>query len=414
MPFPRSTCPCYTLCSIALNVMCGLGIVLALSFGEAVAGSFDEEQIVERDVVFTVPGDLADTLRSRAELAGHAYLFGLSLLGGHDDNVHHSPELLARSSSAFENWFYGRSDARFGKRVRLLNTLNWKQTVYKSETPANFRRGSLSNWLEIELSSRWKVSADFDINAENDDATLITGQQYTRDYSFWKYAGELMATWQASKSHQFRFGAEGTLKNYGEVPGFTSYDWNQLSWILRYRYRVSARHYVKLGYTSGKRDYTDNLASLLVDGSEPPSNPTESHRYHELRFGYEVPVVRGLDLSLDYYLRGKKDLFEGYEDWSSREFHAWVGIRPSRRIELTSEISALKQSYDHLPSDNGQTVDYTRVDFRAGGRFALSREVRLSGSVGHLERSSNVESGLYFRDYSGLTVTLGVSLFLLP
>lgn len=396
-------------------VMTGLALAtLAMQVPSVSAASVDEEEIIERDVLFSVPADLVDRQRTSAKQSGHAWLFGLSLLSGHDDNTHHSPDILARGSSTVGDWLYLRSDKRFGQRTRLLNTANWKQTNYNAESTADFRRGSLSNWLEVELGPRWRVTADFDVVGENDDATLITGAPYTRDYGYWRYAGELLATWRIGGPHQVRFGGEWVGKNYGEVVGFPSWDWNQLLGIVRYRYRIAARHYLKLGYSIGKRDYDENPATTLGSGLEEPGNPAESHRYQKAEIGYEVPVTTWLDASADFSYQNKTDLFQGYENWSQREIHAWLGIKPPGRFNVTTDLRVVFHKYAHLLADNGDEVKYTRISMQTGARLRVTELIRLSAAVQYAMRSSNMESGLYYRDYEGLIVTGGIGLFLLP
>ncbi|MEK7774754.1 MAG: hypothetical protein AAB305_02570 [Candidatus Zixiibacteriota bacterium] len=386
-------------------------LILASSFAQAT--TTDEEEIVERDVQFSVPAEIADLQRTTADLKGYSFLAGASLYSGNDNNVHRSPDNLDSSSNTLGNWFYLRSDKRFGKNVQLINSLTWKHRSYADASAANLSRLYLSNWLDMRLSSHLKLALDFDVIDENDNATQITGRPYTRDYSYRRYSGDAMLTWSPGGPHRFQLGGETVRRDYGEIVGLNSIDWTSRGGTIRYRLRLAPYHYVKVWYTVGEKEYSDEPSSIANTEIDAPNSPMEKHRYRELRLAWEVPATKWMDASMEYFHRSKTDLYQGAESWDGNVWQAWIGIEASKRLEFTTEVGYFTQRFDQVRGDNNLPLETKRWDLQAGARFALTRSVRLFASTNYFERTSTRESGSVYRDYSGFSTAFGISFFFL-
>jgi hypothetical protein len=388
-----------------------VSIILAGSLIQAQTS--DEEEIVERDVLFSAPTDIADQQSATAKLKGYAFMAGASFFAGNDNNVHRSPDLLDSSSSILGNWLYLRSDKRFGKNVQLINSLTWKHRSYSDASAANLNRIYLSNWLDMRLSGHFKLALDFDVIGENDNATQITGRPYSRDYSYRRYSGDAMLTWSPGGPHRFQLGGEIVRRDYGEMPTLNSIDWTSKGGTARYRLRIAPYHYFKVWYSVGEKNYSDEPSSLANTEIDSPGSPMEKHRYKEVRLAWEVPATKWMNASLEYFHRSKTDLYQGAESWSGDIFQAWLGINVSKRLELATEIGYFTQNFDQVRADNNLLLETRRWDFQAGTRFALTPAVRLFASTNYVKRDSNRESGSTYRDYNGLSTAFGISFFFL-
>ena len=388
-----------------------LAIVIAgpvISFGATV----EEEELIERDVAFSIPRHISKNQRQMASDSGFSFLTGTSFFGGTDGNTHRSPADIIHSSEPWGYWLYMRSYMRFSKKSRFLTTANWKRTDYPGQSNANYRRGHLSNWLSARLSNKLELNLDFDFSAKSDDATKITGETYIRDYSYLRYAGEIMLLWSISGGHRILLGGELIQKDYGEKGGLNSIDWSSKFFAFRYRYRLGAFHYIRIWYSFGNRKYRDEPASLR-DGTELPDNPNEKHRYHEAMIGYAVPAAGWLDVSFQYKYRTKEDLFEGYESWGTHRFAIWAGIHLTQRFELSMELTFKDREYKNLLGDIEQPLEYVKWDNEIGLRYRIFRALWMFGSLSYYNRDTNLSSGVSYRDYKGLTTSVGASIFFL-
>jgi hypothetical protein len=377
------------------------------------AQSSDEEEIVERDVLFSAPADIADQQRTTADLKGYALMAGASVFAGNDNNVHRSPDNLDSSSSAFGNWLYIRSDKRFGKNVQMINSLTWKQRSYSDASTADLRRLYFSNWVDMRLSRYFKLALDFDVIGENDNATQITGQPYTRDYSYRRYSGDAMLTWSPGGPHRIQAGGEIVRRDYGEMPNLNSIDWTSAGGTARYRFRIAPYHYFKVWYSVSDKNYRDELSSLANTENDAAGSPLEKHRYRELRLAWEVPATSWMDASMEYFHRSKTDLFQGAESWSGNVWQGWIGIEASSRLELISEVGYFTQNFDQLRGDDNLPLETRRWDIQAGARFAVTPAVRVFASTNYAMRTSTRISGSTYRAYNDLSTAFGVSFFFL-
>lgn len=397
-----------TLHTALLVVICFFFGVQGIS-----ASTIDEDEIATRGLVFTPPTDLGSRQRAISARDGFSLLGGVSLFGTTEDNVYRSPELIEQSSSAFGNWLYLRGDTRLSSKTRMLTTLTWTQDAHSRSNIANVRKGSLSNWINFELNKKLKLSADLDIVSENDNAVIITGVPYERDYGYLRASGELTLAWSPNRVHLISISADVQNKNYHETALLNSLDWNQSTIGVRYRLRTTSRTSLRLRYLVGEREYTEELASLL-NGDEVTGNPVENHRYRDARISFEYNPSKQSELLLELGRRYRKDLFQGYETWKNSGWRAAYESRLSNVVELGVRISRLRQEYDFMTGDNNALLAYTKLTAGFGGRVMLTPALRLFLAADYYTRDSNKSSGTLYRDYEGTTISLGMSFFLFP
>lgn len=369
-----------------------------------------EEEIALRGIDFYIPDEVDKAKRQAAQESGFSLLTGVGLGWGVDDNIYRSPSSLEESGEFWGGWAFLRADKRFDEEERLMTTLRWQQTLYPGNKNVNRDRGYLSNWYTRPLTDDTKIELDFDISYRNDDATKITGEPYKRDYSYWRYAPEVLFVWNMSKEHRFKIGGEYEFKDYDETPGLNSLDWAQPIFKARYRYRFGPYHYLRLWYSLGEREYEEELASLR-DGTEVSGNPDEKHRYQRAMLWYSVPISDELDLDLKYSYRTKSDLFKDYESYNSHRIEAGIGLKPSKKMEIRMEAGYTIRDYDNILGDSNHNLEYTKWRLGARAQYKLWDSGWLFGGVNYYDRDTNKSQGSIYRSYEGIVTYVGLSIF---
>lgn len=395
---------------ISSRLLLALILIILIRPFPAVAAD-EEEDLVERNVIFSVPPEVEEWREEVAATAGFSLTAGLNAFVGHDDNVHRSDTLLEKSSQAWGDWLYLRGDKRFSEDIRWLSTFNWRQVNYKSESQANYRRGHLSNWVEASVADNIEIEFDVDVSAENDDNTRIDGVNYPRDYSYWRYAGDTRLTWRLTSVHRLRIGAEFVRKDYGEVDGLNSIDWSQVSVSLRYRLRFAAYHYFRVWYELSWRDYDEEPANDLFGDDDNPDYPAEEHRYREFTVRYSIPVANRFGFHLQFRYLTKDDLFRGYESWQEAQYDLWMTANISDRLQMAVSGEYREREFDHMLGNDNRLLHFERWQISSSARAGLARFLWLVGEITAYKRDSNRDTETIYRDYEGMVYSVGISFF---
>lgn len=367
----------------------------------------DEEPV--GSISLSVPGELTRVKRQLADSTGFSLLAGLSAYVGSDDNVYRSPAETASASDAWGNWVYLRADSRLGAN-RFLNTVNWKQARYPRHGTVDAAYGSLSNWYTRPLGANFSIELDLDASRQNDDAATISGEKYSRDYAYWRYAAESVLAWEPSRRHRVRLRGEGVLKNYDETTSQNSIDWNQWLVTMSYRLRLLAGQSITCAVARGERRYDSEPAST-VSGRELEANPVEHHRYGDLVVTYTAPIHRRVVCDLGYARTTKHDLFQGYENRVTEGYQGGVGLRPIDRLELRIDATRAWRDYAHLLGDGGRKLVYRTQEVGVGARLRIGGPCWAFANVSRYERDTNKSTGTLYRDYSGTLSRGGMSVF---
>ncbi len=370
----------------------------------------DDEDVSGADRALTPPAALLDSSRRDAAQTGFGWVAGLSAYMANDDNVFRSPSGQEKTSGAWGNAGWVRTDVRFRRTNRMLTTLSWNQTRFRSFDQIDSSHPHLSHWYQHRFSPSTSLELDFDAVHQNDDATTITGFAYTRDYSYWRYGGEAVLEWAPGTRHRFRVAGEQVRKDYGEVAAFNSLDWKHWRASGSYRFRIGPEHVAGVKLQQGERRYDEEPASL-ADGNEAIGNPAEHHRYRDWILWYGAPLGRRVDVDLSVSLGTKTDLFRGWEDYRDRGVRVSVLARPTAGTELRAGLSAGHREYTLMPADAGAKLKYDTVEARLGARVHLVGGLWAYGDVNTYQRDTNRSSGLDYRDYRGVFSRAGVSLF---
>jgi hypothetical protein len=390
-------------------------VLLALLFlfpASNLVGSSEEDDLIDRDMLFSVPAEVERWHEAVAAAKGFSLMSGFDFFVGNDDNVHRGDEILAKSSNTLGNWLYLRGDKRFGSSTRWLSTFNWSQINYQSQSQANNRRGHLSNWLESRLSNKLRIELDVDVIAENDDNTRIDGEAYFRDYSYWRYSGETRLTWRMNSHHRLRFGVEYVRKDYGELETLNSIDWSEAVIALRYRLRFAPYHYLKLWYEMSWRNYDEEKASDITGNDNDPSYPVEKHRYRNYTAWYILPLLSNrLSFNLQYEYLSKADLFRDYESWHESQYETWVTAEAASWLQITLGAEYRTRDFNHLLGDDNNLLNYDAWQFSSSARFRAARFLWLVGNITVYSRDSNRDTGTVFRDYKGGIFSAGINVF---
>ncbi len=388
-----------------------LTFIIVITVCPVVKGAAEEEDLVDRDMLFSVPSEVEERREEVAAAEGFSLLAGFNFFIGNDDNVHRSDSLLEKSSSTWGDWLYLRGDNRLNDDVRWLSTFVWKQVNYPSQSQADFRQGHFSNWLEARLSKNVRLEFNFDVGAENDDNTRIDGINYARDYSFWRYAGNTRVTWRLSSVHRLRLGAEFVRKNYGEVTGLNSIDWSQVSTSLRYRIRFAPYHYLKLWYELSWRNYDEEPANDLSGNESDPGYPSEEHRYQRFTARYTLPVANRIGFNLQFRHIIKRDLFLDYESWTESQYHLWLTANITRYMIMSVAAEYRTRDFDHLLGNDNRLLNFDRRQLSSSARLRAAPFLWLVGSVNLYSRDSNRDTETVYRDYEGTVFSIGISFF---
>jgi hypothetical protein len=85
------------ICGTILAILAVLGLLAFTA--TAFANITDEKVIVQQDVMFSTPADLTGQQKTAAYQKGNSSFGGAGVIFGRDNNVHHSPDSLAVSST---------------------------------------------------------------------------------------------------------------------------------------------------------------------------------------------------------------------------------------------------------------------------------------------------------------------------
>ena len=367
----------------------------------------DEETI--GDTGFSVPAEVARSKRHEAGDRGFSFLGGITAFWGGDDNVFRSPGELETHSSTWGNWGYLRADSRLGAN-RFLNTVKWKQDRFPGHGVVDANFVSSSNWFTRPIAAGLDLELDFDLSHRNDAAANISGLTYSRDYGYWRYAGETVLEWNPSRRHRLRLGVEGVVKNYEETAGLDSIDWKQWLATASYRFRLFSGQSVTATYVTGERGYEEEPAALET-GEELPENPAERHRYRDLDLTYIARVTGHLGLQLGYDRASKEDLFRGYESRQSESVSAEIGLEIRNGLELKANGEREWRDYDHILGGADRALNYRRQEVGLGARARVLAPTWIFAYVGYYERETNKSTGTLYRSYRGTQTRGGVSVF---
>ncbi|MEZ4652629.1 MAG: hypothetical protein R3E12_03225 [Candidatus Eisenbacteria bacterium] len=390
----------------------GLGACVLLLVGAQITWSASVEEDEETnigDVGFSIPAEVARIKRDEAAANGFSLLGGVTAFWGDDGNLFRSPEGLVKKGTTWGNWGYLRADTRWEKR-RFLNTIKLSQSRFPGHGVIDADYAKSSNWFSTPLMGGLELELDADFSYQNDDATNIAGQQYTRDYSYRRLAGETVLEWRPFHRQRLRVGFEGVAKDYGETFGQPSLDWKQWTTQASYRLYLPSHQTVTTSYAFGHRRYREEPAGL-VDGRELPDNPTEKHRYREWRVDYSIEPISSMEANLGYGFDSKQDLFQGYEDNRVNRWSGDVGWLVRSGVELKLAAERAWKDYRNIKADSGKDLSYRTQQLAAGARVRVTTPSWLFADVSRYERTTNNSTGSSYRDYRGTLIRGGVSAF---
>ena len=369
----------------------------------------DDEEVSVGDIAFTVPREIARARRNEASEDGFSLLTGLCAFGGVDGNVYRSPGGLTESSGSYGSWGLVRGEARFGTG-RLLSSVSWKLFEYPDHQGVNSNRARLREWYRQGLGKRAWLEVAVDARRRNDDAATIEGEDYAEDYGHWKYGAESFLGALLARGHSLEAGVLWTRKNYDEVAGLTSLDWDEATARVRYRGRLGPERHLTLAVSSGIRKYDENPSTDLA-GNEPAGNPLEEHRFDDASAGLELPLGARGDLGLEYSYAAKTDRFQDYESYTGHRVALTAESQAGRRWNLRGDAVWSRREYDHLRGDGVSPLHYSLLEVGGGARYRVEGPWWLFAHGSAYTRDSNRSTGSLYRDYSGIVLTAGISFF---
>lgn len=401
--------------AIAWTAVAGLGataMLLQLFAPAALAQTEEEEDqtIGGGNVVLSVPDDVSDERRETARSDGFSLTRAMSVYAGSDDNLYRSPGDQEQRGSSWGSWVQLKADRRWSSRSRARARAAWQQSRY----PDHGNLDSRYLWLDATYVGPLSERSRFELHAgatrNNDDAATILGEDYVRDYSYWRWEIDADVVWSPDPHHRFTASLGHVNRDYGETPGLTSIDWASWGGGVAYRYRFGPYHYLGAKYTASHRVYVEEPAAL-VTGREIEGNPEERHLYEDYALSYTVPVGGrvGLQLTLDH--AKKSDLFQGYEDYSENGVRLTASARFAGRWETRLLGRLASRAYAHEPADDGRPLEYKRWQVSAGSRVRVTGPFWIFGNVGYFGRDTNKSSGIIYRSYRGVVPTAGMSFF---
>lgn len=370
----------------------------------------EEEEAGVGSVVSSIPDALAERKRLAAEERGFAMLSGVTAFLGSDDNVYRSPDSMQREARGWGNWFLVSADKRWSRGDRLTTDVTWQQVQSPRHSRVNSAYGNVTSEYVRPLGRGFRLEVDGEVSRKNDDAVNIEGEDYQRDYAYWRYAAEGALVWRVSSHHLVSLGAERIAKDYRETPAMSSIDWREWETSGFYRLRLAPYHYVGLEYATGVRRYRDEPASAR-DGSELPSPRVERHRYRTLTASYTLPVRTNARLGAEYERSTKTDLVADYESNRSDTGRLEAAVNFGARLESRAEVSWNRHAYENMRGDGDRPLRYTLREAGLGARLRLLDPTWVFASWNHAVRETNKSGGTAYRDYRVQSLRGGVSLF---
>lgn len=393
-----------------IHWVASLLLVGALAGPLSAATDDEEEETSVGSVVSSIPDALAEQKRLAAEDRGFAMLSGMTAFLGFDDNVYRSPDSMQREARGWGNWLMVSADKRWSRGDRLTTDATWQQVQSPRHSQVNSTYGNLTSEYVRPLGRGFRLQINGELSRKNDDAVNIEGEDYRRDYTYWRYAAEGSLIWRISSHHLVSFGAEQIAKDYRETPEMSSIDWREWEATGFYRLRLAPYHYVGLEYATGVRRYREEPASAR-DGSELPDQPVERHRYRTLTASYTLPVWANARLGAEYEFATKTDLLADYESNRSDTGRLEAAVNFGSRLEARADVSWNRHAYENLRGDGDRPLRYTLRQGGLGARLRLFDPTWVFASWNHAVRETNKSSGTAYRDYRFETLRGGVSLF---
>ena len=369
-----------------------------------------EEEVSLRQHLQSIPDAIDKQARRHARQDHFHLLKGLGLFAGADENVYRSPDEFESNAAFWGYWGLIRADWRIAGKERLMSTATWQQVTYPDHPLADLEAGELRNWYTRPITDTSSMQASVRVKRRSDESANIRGEDFRRDYAYWRYNAKLSWVWQPDRTHRFDWGSGYAFKNYDEVSGLESLDWHELSVDARYRYRTESAGILRVSYSLGRRDYQEALAGFR-DGSEMETNPQESHFYHDATLRYIYPLNERLELGTGYSYEIKNDRFADYESYQSHEFDLRANWSIQDNTHLHGRAGYTFRDYDNISAGDRRTLNYDQIELQLQLQHQLTDSVTLSGSVEFFYRNTNKSTGTIFRDYRGVVYYVGLSYF---
>jgi hypothetical protein len=370
----------------------------------------EEDEIGIGSVMASIPDRIAEQKRELAAAGGFSMLGGVSGFMGSDNNVYRSPAALEKKGLEWGDWAILQTEVRTARGDKWISSVSWNQTQRPRYANSNSTYGNASSLYVRRLGGGVRVEANLELSHKNDDATTIVGQDYLRDYAYWRSGAEAALVWRINERHMFTFGGEQIAKNYSETKGLRSIDWTEWALTAEYRRRFGPYRYLEFSYSSGERGYRKELAATQ-DGRELPDHPTELHRYRTAGVSCTMPVGTKTRFEARYDRSGKTDLFAGYENNRTHTVQILGAFNAMERLEIRTNAEQSWRRYEHIMGDAGKPLAYALWQVGVGSRFRLVDTTWLFLGWNYYARDTNKSSGSFYRDYRGSITTTGMSVF---
>lgn len=390
---------------------------IALLLASALAGDgpaaadreAEEDEVTIGSVVSSIPErERAEKDRLAAE-RGYSVLSGVTAFLTADDNVYRSPDEFEMGGLSWGNMIFVEGDKRWKRGDELTATASFSQVQYPDYSNIDSYYARFGGFYQRPLGHGMRLESELGLSHRNDDAATIHGTDYVRDYSYWRFGGQATLRWRHSSHHLTTLTVAGVNKNYGEIAGLSSLDWNEWAAAAQHRLRFAPYHYLTFLYETRTRDYDEEPASA-ADGSEPPGAPAEWHRYHTVGATYTRLLGPQASVEAHYDLSTKTDLFAGYESNRAHTILIQAGTSHGR-LETRFGFENTWRRYDKMLGDGDERLAYSMWRAEAGGRVWMTGHLWVFGSLSYYGRNTNKTTGSSYRDYEGLVPTLGTAIY---
>lgn len=305
---------------------------------------------------------------------------------GHDSNPYTLADKFDPKSASFVQ-LKAALKQKVTKKLKVSVAVNSKQ--YSSDA-----KDADSNRAKLALKYRSRIGKDkkSNVTLEADmgafDKTYVShstgkvgvfGNQEIADrydYQWWSTSATLSK--KISRALTFNVGTELLTKDYEDLglDGLSNFDYQQLTFSSRWRYRFSKSHRSVINLALAKRKFDDKREISITGKTLDNTDLMYTHKNISLSHRYKASKYLTLRGKLSYF--DQQDSGEGYYDYDRISAQFAVRYRLFSLSSLQAKIDYRKDDYERDSSKTSSSPDEEeRLSERKGSTLSLRFESRL-------------------------------------
>ena len=312
---------------------------------------------------------------------GFSLTLNSNISGGYDSNPSTLTDKLNPEAAAF-------SRIRATVSQKITSSIKTKISVnsrrYSSDGKnADTSRSKFSLKYKDKIGEKMKSTLTLSANIGIFDKTYVShttgnigtfsGQDLSDryDYQWWSTSGSLSK--KITRRLTANFGAKMLVRDYEDydIAGLSNFDYRQLTFSTRWRYRFSKSHRSILDLGLSKREYDDKRELTLTGTAIENSDLMYTHQNLSLSHRYRITRYLTVEGTASYF--SQQDSGQGYYDYIRLSSQLAIRYRVLPLSNIQIKYNYHKDDYERAEAQKNNAQDEEDTLSRKEGRTVSLR-----------------------------------------